>query len=147
MQTVALWILMVIPMTEKERYKLVYKDEDAWEHEWDIEDTVNHIAIFQQGKMIVDELNKLNNENEQLKRQNRRRKRKLKAHRTVITELGEVIMGYKGLIKTLKEDKKLLEQENNQLKKQLDGICKSYSDYYGMNIRNAPWYGFIGDVE
>ena len=70
MQTVALWILMVIPMTEKERYKLVYKDEDAWEHEWDIEDTVNHIAIFQQGKMIVDELNKLNNENEQLKKEN-----------------------------------------------------------------------------
>lgn len=49
-----------------ERYKLIYKDEDAWEHEWDIEDTLKHTVIFQHGRMIVDELNKLNNENNQL---------------------------------------------------------------------------------
>ena len=46
-----------------ERYKLYYQDEDAWEHEWDIEDTLKHTTIFQEGRMIVDELNKLNNEN------------------------------------------------------------------------------------
>lgn len=28
-----------------------------------------------------------------------------------------------------------------------DNICKSFEDYYGMNIENAEWFGFNGDVE
>ena len=28
-----------------------------------------------------------------------------------------------------------------------DNICKSFGDYYGMNIENAEWFGFNGDVE
>ena len=28
-----------------------------------------------------------------------------------------------------------------------DNICKSFEDYYGMNIENAEWFGFNGDVD
>ena len=28
-----------------------------------------------------------------------------------------------------------------------DNLCRSFEDYYGMNIENAQWYGFTGDVE
>ena len=41
-----------------------------------------------------------------------------------------------------KQDERIQELEN-----ELNGIYKSYSDYYGMSIRNAEWYGFEGDVE
>lgn len=57
-------------MTENKRYKLVYRSEDAWEHEWDIEDTEKHIPIFQVGRIIVDELNDQDKEIKRLKKQN-----------------------------------------------------------------------------
>ena len=43
-----------------------------------------------------------------------------------------------------------LEKENERLKEKeeyCDNICKSFGDYYGMNIENAEWFGFNGDVE
>ena len=42
-----------------------------------------------------------------------------------------------------------LEKENERLKEKeeyCDNICKSFGDYYGMNIENAEWFGFNGDV-
>ena len=43
-----------------------------------------------------------------------------------------------------------LEKENERLKEKeeyCDNICKSFGDYYGMNIENAEWFGFNGDTE
>ena len=57
---------------------------------------------------VVELLNQLHEENQELRKRNAKRKRKNKHHRTVIEELGAVIMGYKGVIKELKEENKEL---------------------------------------
>ena len=70
---------------------------------------------------VVELLNMLHEENQELRKKNAKRKRKNKHHRTVIEELGAVIMGYKGVIKELKE-------ENEQLKQQLTD-CEKLRHY------------------
>lgn len=69
------------------------------------------------------------------------------------------LMGSKETLKTLnslwdmvgrfeKHNQKLV-QENIRLQEKsdyCDNICKSYEDYYCMDIENAQWFGFRGDL-
>ena len=71
---------------------------------------------------ICDLLNKVIDENEQLKQSNQK----------LNDELQET-MGYLAL-------KSGVEKENEQLKQTIENICKDYEEAHGMDIRNAEWF-------
>ena len=48
--------------------------------------------------------------------------------------------------KRFEKENQRLNEENQRLREkedEFDMVLKSYRDYYGMDIRNAEWYGFI----
>lgn len=61
------------------------------------------------------------------------------------------------IVDLLNEQEELIQELETRNKRQYerlkekeeycDNICKSFEDYYGMNIENAEWFGFNGDVE
>jgi len=55
-----------------------------------------------------------------------------------------------GMVIGFERENQRLNDEYIRLKEKeeyCDNICKSFGDYYGMNIENAEWFGFNGDVE
>ena len=55
-----------------------------------------------------------------------------------------------GMVVRFERENQRLIDENIRLKEKeeyCDNICKSFGDYYGMNIENAEWFGFNGDVD
>ena len=80
----------------------------------------NNLLEYLTYQDIVDSLNKKDEKITELKKRNQRRKRKIKRQRTVLDELGAVILGYKNTVKLLKKDKKKLEEERDYYKSIVD---------------------------
>lgn len=71
-------------------------------------------------------------------------KKNLHGSRETMHELNKL---WKQVQRFEKYNQELL-KENIRLKKKeeyCDNLCKSFGDYYGMNIENAEWFGFNGE--
>lgn len=77
-------------------------------------------------KVLCERLNELQEQVDNLKRQNKKRKRKNKNHRAVIEELGSAIIGYKGELNKLhtqiREIKEAMDDTGALTKRQLEEI-------------------------
>jgi len=49
------------------------------------------------------------------------------------SELVNILNNYENTLNELKK-------ENKELKQNINGICKDYENYTGMDIRNAKWF-------